>query len=58
MGHKRKAGTAECDAERAAQTALAIEGLAYSIYTNPAQAGNTLSISETTLHCQLKGGKT
>ena len=58
MGHKWKAGAIERDAEHAAKTALAIEGLADGTYTNREQAAVAVGISETTLRRRLKGGKT
>ena len=58
MGHKRKAGAIERDAEHAAKIALAIEGLADGMYTNTQQAAAAVGIAETTLRRRLKGGKT
>jgi len=58
MGHKRKTGAIERDAEHASKTAAAIEGLANGTYTNTGQAAAAVGIAETTLRRRLKGGKT
>ena len=58
MGHKRKAGAIQRDAEHAAKTILTIEGLADGTYANTAQAAAAVGIAETTLRRRLKGGKT
>ena len=58
MAHKRNEETAKHDNERAAKTALALQGLSDGTYSSVGQAARTVGLSKSTLRRRMKGGKT